>query len=487
MSRRRLSRPLGTLETSFQLYYDQGADIASQLLLIASKDAVTPKDVHLALICIFQRHPLLRMAIQRHDQTRPGLFTFVEMPDQKVNFEVINRNDWKRFVQETATLRFDLANGPLWNCMLLSPDINISDHLQTRRHPEFRHTIAFVFSWHHCLFDASYLMTILADFIGYLDNIVQNRSVDQTVKSYELLPPLDSVIISLRMKMASHEQTNNSLRYSRLLTNQEVSNDPSTTALNLYKHAFAAEISQLSSASKVSDSVDFYLSEAETVIFLRKCKANKVTVASAMMAASSLAYCHLLVKSGITIPPLLEIPVECLLNLRRYLPPDQQKQIYPGVGAVHVPLSIRVAVKSESVTEVEFWDLARRCLSVLHDAVRTDKPIQAIQDEAREIPTLAESYQPTVGKSPYVLCLSSVGDVDSLLFRSEAKKRFQVLDLVGTSTILVDDMPIFCVFVVSLQKRLRTTIVYCSSYTSLATTMRYWGYLNQYVQMGTKL
>ncbi|KAK3605822.1 hypothetical protein CHS0354_002455 [Potamilus streckersoni] len=456
-----LSRPLGALELMYHRSFLKGKDMSTQMMHVQSRLPITSFQIEEALKCLSARHPLLRMTIQQENYS---VLCFREMKFLEVDFRTVDAEDWITVMEEEEMNRFDPERGPLWRCRLLrcvSGGYFQDQTLDSLGKGVMKYHFVFVFCWHHGLVDGTYIPWLFGDFIMYIDKVRSGFNF-RSVKSLPLMPPIDNVIeYSKYINVRSNKDTP-----SPSILNEEV---PSTI-LRDYTLKYANEIGQLSSKNQKPKDLIIQLDETETQSFFHKCKQNNVTVSGALISACCASLVDLVYKSG-TNSIQVDIPVELMVDMRRYIPDSflsaLQGAPYPGVASLHVPLLIKFPMSNQCIDKYNFWKLSKDCTSQIKEATISGYFLRTLNNEVRDS-LIHHSNLITTGKSPFVLCISNVGKLDAAIHEEQAGD-YILTDICALNSILVDDMPIFFTLSETLRGRLITGICYCANYTSVET------------------
>ncbi|OWF41248.1 uncharacterized protein LOC110462780 [Mizuhopecten yessoensis] len=471
----RLSRPLGPLETMYHLYHQRGMDLIVQLMSLKTNVPVTQLIVRQALVFLMKKHPILRMCIKRSDRDHVQ-YNFLEMDKCAMDLRVTENTNHEEILAEALLLSFDYESGPLWRMVFVEPDVKLCAHLPNSN---LNHSLVFAFSCHHAIADGIYLQKIYMDFIEMI-HLIQNGRFNalSSMKKSLFLPPIEK-ILPVIFPYGREERRHRLRRHSELFRSTETDPNMSKTrsfggkaieALDVYHKRFHSEIANLSSAKRQSTGViRFSFTEGHSRTFLLSNKENHVTVTSSCVTAACLSLARLLEPNIPDDVDYLAVPVEIMVNLRRYVTDQTMFENYPGCAAIHIPLTISVPLRcTHNVSSTIFWNLSQQCSEKISDIVSSGKPIEIMKEEAEN----ELNAQPVKGKSPFVICLTNLSRVDDMV-KPELKKNFRLASFPSLTRIAVDDMPIFFINVFTLNKELNVNVGYCASYTSRQTATRY--------------
>lgn len=451
-------RELGRLETMYHTYYQQGMDVCVQMARLQCTQCVTLTEVHRAIKILCCNHPVLRMFIQEEENNR---FHFVEMNPLKTNCTVsyLSTED---LLQNEVCKEFP-SDGPLWRITVqrTESDFHRKDSLchtcQSPNNDNFLHTFSFAFSFHHSLVDGMYLSCVLSDFIKFLDMVqLKDTLLLKCTDKKQMLPAFEQCLVPLAVK---DKQT---------LVPVRCETETSLDALTEYKRFFQNEIVPLRLKPTKTKAVRLSMDETKTSQFLSDCKKQHILVSGAITAAACIAFAKQVATHTPPKAKILLIPVDIMVDMRRYL--TQTFRDLPGTAAIHLPFLVRIPLQENLHSGTLFWEIAKRCSKELSDAIHSTKPVNYLREEVEnEIQSVKEEG---LGKSPYVLCISNLTNVDSIV-RPEQKPRFQLMGYPALSSVGIHNSPIFEIVLFSLMNQLHIHTFYCCQYTSDETASRF--------------
>lgn len=470
----RYFRKLGALETLAQNYHSRGLDITSQLFHVVSNKLVTPCDLKTALDCLRKRHPLLRACIAKVVENGIPTFHFKEMKRPNVDFSIIDRGDWENVIDEEISQQFDVEEGPLWRCRLLrnrGSSIPINGI--------YKHSTVIAMTWHHSIFDGIYLQTVFADLTMFLDEVQCKRRCGAETEELPVHMPIERMLLkTLGIGASGGKKPIAQLQRAISITGQLKPN--SRLALEAYTETHACEIAQLSLNEPVPKTIQLELSQAQTEKFVQLCKHHGVSVTGAIVAACCLSFQDILGKRESDHDNDITIPFEFLANIRPYLSlfGNTDGSTYAGLAAIHVPSSLTVCSSMEKPNENVLWQHADTSTRGIRETVQSDTPMKVVENTINE--QLNGFSTISKGKSQYVLCISNVGKTNNFI-GEEQQESFKVHDMMGATSILNDDMPIFMVVFITLNGRLKGYVSYCGNFTSFETASRFTDNLHDYL------
>ncbi|XP_069102129.1 uncharacterized protein [Argopecten irradians] len=471
-----LSRPLGPLETMYHLYHQRGMDLIVQLMSLKTSTPVTQLVIRQALVFLMRKHPILRMCIKRTNCRGYIGYHFQEMDKCAMDLRVTENTNHEEILAEALCLTFDYEHGPLWRIICVESDVGQVNTMLSPC-PQLRHSFVFAFSCHHAIADGIYLQKIYTDFIEIIHLIQKEHFCTlSAMKKSMFLPPIEN-ILPVIFPDSEGEQRYKPRRNSGLLmptgtkTNVLAKRGKHIGALDAYSNIYASEIVSLNKTHRQSTGViRFKFTEGYSRTFLLNTKEKHGTVTASCVTAACLSLARLLEPGIPSNVDHLIVPVEIMVNLRRYVTDKTMFEDYPGCAAIHIPVTIAVPLRRpcNRSSAMNFWNLSQQCSDKISYIVSSGKPVEIMKEEAAN----EMNQQAVKGKSPFVICLTNLSRVDDMV-KPELKENFKLTSFPSLTRIAVDDMPIFFINVFTMSKELNVNIGYCSSYTSKLTAARY--------------
>ncbi|KAK3585851.1 hypothetical protein CHS0354_038379 [Potamilus streckersoni] len=460
-----MTRALGTLELIYHRHFLAGMDIASIALHISSREPLTDDHVRTAMFCIARKHPLFRMRIVK-DQINECMYNFLEMKPILIDFRHENSKHWRYLMSEEGSVKFDVENGPLWRCRLISvKETWDKTGMPTAEKIQLNCQYIFLLSAHHAIADTTYFKWFLSDFIHYMRSAQRLEGIEP-IYSHPLYPPIDCILSAVDGNVPRE--------------NTSIKSERNDTVLKEYNFRFANEILSLSDKSVKSLVQNFTLNSVETRRVMEMCKRNEAKLSGAVIAAMTFAFVRLVYGNADRTCNLV-IPIEILVDLRRFLPPSIQDNLngfpYPGVGSNHTEQCFSICTSEDVTQSTNMWKAARRCSNEIQENLRSGYYLRNIapKDKVHE-----------KGKSHIVMCFSNNGSLsqDTNIAQSDD---IQFRDCLSSSTIVIDDSPIFFVTCHTQHGQLSVSIIYTQNYTSDETAVTFMGYIHSLLTNSSKL
>lgn len=468
-------RTLGRLETMYHTYHKKGIDMCAQVVHLDCVQCVTLSQVREAMERLQMQHPMLRMFIDEDTEHR---FHFVERNSRSVDCSVsyLSTED---LLKEALNKKF-LADGPLWRIIIqktrsiIQENGDVCSGCQISNKDRFLHNFSFALSFHHSLIDGMYLVCLLRDFLEILQNIQLNEEFNSSkdLEQREILPPIEHFLQPVSWRERSiFVPTRSDIKQSM-------------DALTAYERCFFSEIGFLRLKPERTEALRLNMDRTKSFQFLSNCKQQHILVSGAIMAAASIAFAKRLKKSLQPTVKILDIPVDVMVDMRRYTTePMKDFPIFPGTAAMHLYFLVKVPLQENLDSQTLFWRIAKKCSADMTSALDSSKPLRIMREEVEcEIDTVGEG----VGKSAHVLCITNLNSVDRIV-RPDEHPCFQLKGFTGLSKIGIDNHPVFEILVFSLNDRLHLDTAYCSGYTSGETAANFSWTMIQTIQSTSML
>lgn len=453
---------------------------------VNSKFPITSNMAEKALYFLAQKHPLLRMTIQRDAN---GI-SFHEMDNLRLDFSVSCKQDWLRLVLDEVSNPFDIVNGPLWRCKHLTSPPRMHHQLDQHGSTSTKQLLwknpltscdiwsetTFLFVLHHSIMDGKYFLLLFKHFAEVLNNLDLGNEVRHGVKdSLPLLPPVEDFIVCPPPQIRKSEKSD---LKSQSSIHVDLSDQP-TKVLEDYNRRYYHEIQNNLSNNPRSRCLVGRFTKHDTTQIMHTSKNAGASANGAFIAASLLAFIDLVYPAS-SLQKEFNIPFEFMLDLRRYCSFKFSKHMkcFPGVAAIHIPMMAELKLTNRTVTKREFLEMSRLFGSAIQNEVQSQETYQWVRKTVKES---KEADNGTINrKSPTVLCISNMGCLDNVL-EGDITERIRLTELHGQSTVLIEDSPIFFISVHSLNGIIYFSVSFCENYTSVQTAEEYMAYFQKYL------
>ncbi|XP_078373354.1 uncharacterized protein LOC144656935 isoform X1 [Oculina patagonica] len=353
-------RPLGIMEKWCRQGHDtDGFLILANTLVLRSKKPITGPVVRTALELLMKRHPMLRMCTKK-DQD--GDYRLQKMANVHVDLRELDTTDWKSVMEDSLVEKFDGENGPLWRVTFLpnaryEPDTE-DDIPGITSYP---HECIIVFGFHHILVDGQSYIRMFAEFIKYLDKLINNEEPE--VRSMAMLPPVDLYLEEVIQPKWYHHVMHQVQEMLCIIPGFPEFMMRRMNGGNAFTRKFGVETQRnpyIQSRTKV---IPKEFSTDETSRLLKMCKEQQTTVQGAAQTAASVAMVTMLdeheweVGTGVTV------------NIRPFL---KSKVPDDYAGMYFFFLHCNNLVVSSPDAE-KFWSMARQASRDLHERLNKNE------------------------------------------------------------------------------------------------------------------
>ena len=346
-------RPLGVMEKWMRQGHDTaGYLILANTLVLRSKKLITGPVVRKAMELLMKRHPMLRMCTKKnHD----GDYRLQKMANVHVDLRELDTTDWKTVMEDSLLEEFDGENGPLWRVTFLpnaryEPDTeeDIPDIIS------YPHEYICVFGFHHIVADGHSYMRMFAEFIKYVDKLINNEEPE--VISMPLLAPVDLYINEVIQSKWYHRLMHLVLDILCIIPGFPEFMMSRMYGGNAFTAKYGVEIQRNPNIQPRTKIIPMELSKVETSRLLKACKEHQTTVQGAVQTAAGVAIVTMLeeqewkVESNVTV------------NVRPFLKSEVPDD-YAGVYFLFLQCKDLIVSSPDAS---KFWSMARQASSDLH-------------------------------------------------------------------------------------------------------------------------
>ena len=174
-------RALGNIE---QVMLDAGREghlVIVRTAIISSKRPISLKSLQIAMICLAERHPLLRLKVKRSISSDMDNDWFIPMDKMEVKVDELPNKLWMDVMeQQLSESAINVEEGPLWHVKFL-PNINRED-----THVKLPHQCALVFVFDHAICDDNSLLRLINETLLCLEDEMNGVKKYDTIESLPL-------------------------------------------------------------------------------------------------------------------------------------------------------------------------------------------------------------------------------------------------------------------------------------------------------------
>ncbi|ROT70486.1 hypothetical protein C7M84_011215 [Penaeus vannamei] len=381
-------------------------------LTLAAREPLAEEGVTRALSHLFRKVPPLRTCYGRRD----GDTWLREMAKEIVDFEVVPDTTMRDMHDKLQHHQYNTRTGPLWCARLWPrPHSSLPDDELGLDKSRFPHAYTLFFGFHHGISDGNTNMRICGFFVQLLNDVLAGKAVKDEEQ-------LGTLVSDERTKRLLEE------RIARMEADPQVKQG----ALDDYNARHETHSLIRSTFKGVGDKAGRSLllardvDVATTAQFVKRCRAEKVSVNSAFTALANVALVDLLVEGGLE-QDTYSIRGDHILNARRYWEGDASDYL-----GCHILPQLAVIVPTPRETGGKFWDYAR----LLHaDMKRKIEAGTALQDEAAKYFMPERPSFETIFSCEFAV--TNMGDVTKLV--TEGGEHVQALHVLRS--VNVDGIP----------------------------------------------
>ena len=353
-------RPLGVMEKWMRLGHDtDGLFILANTLVLRSKKPITGPVVRKAMELLMKKHPMLRMCTKK-DQD--GDYRLQKMANVHVDLRELDSTDWKTVMEDSLLEKFDVENGPLWRVTFLpngryEPDTEED----TQGITPYPHECICVFGFHHIVVDGKSYLRMFAEFIKYLDNLINNE--EPKVRSMAMLPPMDLYMSEVIQPKWYHHVMQIVLEILLVIPRFPEFMMSRMYGGNAFTQKYGVEIQRIPNIQPRTKVIPKEFSKVETSRLLAMCKEHQTTVQAAFQTAAGVAMAAMLEEKE------WEVASSVTVNIRPFL---KSKVPDNYVGVYFIFLQCKNLFVPSPVAK-KFWSMAGQVSSDLHARLNKNK------------------------------------------------------------------------------------------------------------------
>ena len=354
-------RPIGVIEKWLTHGHDAAGSLSlASTLVLRSKKPITGSVVRKAMEVLMKRHPMLRMCTKKNQD---GDYLLQKMTNVHVDLRELDTTNWKTVMEESLLEKFDGENGPLWRVTFLPnaryEPVTEGDFPDITSYP---HECICIFGFHHITVDGPSYSRMFAEFITYLNKLINNEEPEVT--SMLMLPPVDLYMDKVMQPKWYHHVIQLVLEILYII--------PGFPAFmismilgegNAFTRKHGVEIQRNPLIQPRTKIIPVEFTKVETLIFLKKCKEHQTTVQGAAQIVAGVAMVNILEEQQCEV-----IDSYVTVNVRPFL-----KSIVPDdyAGAYCYGLQCKNLVVS-SPDAAKFWSMARQASGDLHARLKNN-------------------------------------------------------------------------------------------------------------------
>ncbi|ROT74435.1 hypothetical protein C7M84_007054 [Penaeus vannamei] len=420
-------------KTETEKFYEPFA--ISYQLTIVTREPLLEEQVIRALTHCQRKVPILKTCFGERD----GDIWIREMTQEIIDYELLPDDtkdaDLHDKIQQYS---FNKETGPLW-CVKLKPEFNVSpDAVFGEGVAGFPHRYSLFLGINHAVTDGTSNVIVCGFIVQILDDILAGKEINDEEQ-------LGIYISDEKTKKAIEEQValvkGNPELQSKLVADWQVLQGRRSLLKTVFKGVGEEKGRSLYRTQN--------LDAKTTAAFIKRCRAEGITVNSAFAAIANFTVVDLLVHGGFERDSY-SIRSTHVVNARRYLEGDTSQYL-----GCHIMLLNPIFETPRNFSE-NFWNSAKSIHEEIHSKIKSGYPLQL------------EGVSDLVSKTPYCnpifefeYTTTNMGDITQKI--TEGGDHVQVLHLLRTADLC--KVPCTCNnFIHTLRGHLTHTIVHNSAY-----------------------
>ncbi|XP_042890273.1 uncharacterized protein LOC122265183 [Penaeus japonicus] len=401
-----------------------------------TREPLPEEQVLRALSHLFRKVPLLRTCYGERD----GETWLREMTREIVDFEVLS--DAERTEDLLVKLQrydFNKQAGPLW-CVKLRPESGSSTNGVLREDvPGFPHMYSLFFVINHAITDGTSNAYICGFLVQILEDVLAGKPINDTEQ-------LGIFVSDERTKKAMQEQVAVMKGDPELQSNLVKDYQVLKGRYSLLKRVFKGVGEEKARSAILTRDFD----AETTAAFIKRCRAEGVTVNSTFTAICNFALVDVLVYGGLE-QDSYSLRSDHILNARRYWNGDTSQYL-----GCHLTEPMHVIVEIPRDFNESFWDYARLTNEEFQTKLKSGAVL--LKEAVKELVSESSDFDPSFELE---FGISNMGDMTKKV--TEGGDHVQVVHVVRTGAM--DKVPIpWGHFLHTFRGRLTDTLVYNTSF-----------------------
>lgn len=172
-------RALGPLEAYLAELYNHNFGTIACAIWVDSEQALSIEKVHKALEYIQTAIPHLQLCIRRNEWNE---LVFSKMPQVVIDFTCVRAPDWSSIYHDLFRYNFNIENGPLWCCKLVTLPCEGSVHKNV-----------IMFGFHHSITDNMSMLILCDKFLKALRDLIKGNTITDSYE-YAILPAFEKLV-----------------------------------------------------------------------------------------------------------------------------------------------------------------------------------------------------------------------------------------------------------------------------------------------------
>ncbi|XP_042869682.1 uncharacterized protein LOC122251665 [Penaeus japonicus] len=416
--------------TSTERFYEPFA-ICYQLTLVTRKPLLE-EQVSRTLSHVYRKVPLLRTCFGERD----GETWLREMPREIIDFEVLPEDKMDDDLHaQLQRYSFNKRTGPMW-CVKLRPGPHFSPDGVFREEVQgFPHAYSLFFVINHAITDGTSNAYICGFLVQILEDVLAGKPINDTEQ-------LGIFVSDERTKKVMQEQVAVMKGDPELQSNLVKDYQVLKGRYSLLKRVFKGVGEEKARSAILTRDLD----AETTAAFIKRCRAEGVTVNSTFTAICNFALVDVLVYGGLE-QDSYSIRSEHVLNARRYWKGDTSQYL-----GCHLTEPMHVIVEIPRDFNESFWDYARLTNEEFQTKLKSGAVL--LKEAVKELVSESSDFDPSFELE---FGITNMGDVTKKV--TEGGDHVQVVHVIRTAA--VHNVPfIWANFVHTFRGHLTNTLVY---------------------------
>ncbi|XP_063677811.1 uncharacterized protein LOC134813858 [Bolinopsis microptera] len=379
-------RALGPLETYLSELYTHNFGTIGCAIWVDTDEPLSIEKVHRALEFIQTTIPHLQLCIRQNEWKE---LVFSKMPEIVIDFSCVRAGDWSPIYHDLFKYNFNVENGPLWCCKLVTlPPLGNT------------HKNVVMFGFHHAITDNMSMLILCDKFLKSLRDLIKENPISDSYE-YAILPAFEKLI----------KRSDISTQIGDIIPGLSYTWRGSIVFKNRYFSVYPPLLDVLPTLR----TCPLELSDELTKKLFKHCVKQGVSLESVFCTASAIAMYELITtESWIQqIVPFIDtssvdITFSVLPNCRRYCN-NRTTNIF-GCFLGYIDCEIRVSEESKN----NFWEIAREIKDMINTQLEEKKPLQYNRFLSK---IDVKKFADLASKNNSVLryfCVSNLGNIENM-------------------------------------------------------------------------
>ena len=344
-------RPLGGAEQVMMNLGRKGMMTAVRAAVFSSQKPIVLQNVQGVLHRLAERHPLLRMKVQKRFSEGTTGDWFVPMEKITIKLDELPDKVWLDVMErQLSEPEINLEEGPLWLVKFL-PNINL-EYTDVK----LSHQCALIFVFNHAICDASSMLRLINETLSYLEDELNGVETRKVIDSL----PLPGTCLEVT-KLSSRGPLYCRFAEALYCWFPSILGFIIKRSLFKDKSMWLKKLDSSSSTILKTSIIPMSLNQFETESLLRSCKTRSVSPFAAFQAALLTILTDRLSITG-------EVKFRVTVSLRPYCRQSKMNCIDQQIACYVSAIDCKVGIP-EGNENSDFWNLAQSCKKTVHNNI----------------------------------------------------------------------------------------------------------------------